>query len=76
MRVLKETNDTRLVALPLVAGPSGITKYQIHKRLGAGTAFETVSEVIVSDATNCPNKDELTISDLKLIVDDAIARHS
>lgn len=77
MHVLKDTNDTRVVGIPLGEGSSGIMKYQVQRRFGT-CAYETISEVTIvgpnHSAENALPANTLSISDLQILISDASKR--
>ena len=79
MHVLKDTDSSRIVGIPLSEGSSGMVKYQIQRRFGE-TAFETITEVTVvgsnHEAGNVRAREMLSVSDLQLLLADASSRLS
>lgn len=74
MKVLKESNSERIVAVPLSTDNNALIKYQIQRRLSSGTAFETISEIVVHSKAATAGQNMLTLSDLKIITSDAEQR--
>lgn len=74
MQVLKESDGERVVVIPLTTGPSGMVKYQVQRRFGTGSSYETVTEFIIDMQAGTPARNMISLSNLKMIMDDAQQR--